>query len=67
MKINVKLTPETISLLLGVMAGAYRTISEAQAMLQTETPPTKEQIEDMLARDKAARDASLARLRDEKP
>lgn len=64
MKINVTLTPDTVALLLGTMAGAYRTISEIIAMLESKEPPSKEQIADMLTRDKAARDASLQRLKD---
>lgn len=63
MKINVNLTPETVSILLGVLASLYRTMSDITKMLRSETPPTTEEIMAVLEADKAARDASLARLK----
>lgn len=62
-KISVNLTPDTIAILLGVLASLYRTISDITKMLSSPTPPTKEQIAAILESDKKARDASLERLR----
>lgn len=63
MKINVKLTPETVSILFGLISASYKTVSDTFKMLQSDEAPTSEQMIAILEADKQARDESLARLK----
>ena len=63
MKINVKLTPETVSILFGLISASYKTVSDTFKMLQSDEAPTAEQMIAILEADKQARDESLAKLK----